>query len=144
MYYVHQKCKNFETIKLINIRFNFYQLWCLFNEVFPLTKHNEDGTRFYEYRIEDNKSNYYKIYSKNTTRPFIKETNWYLAVNKEQYNENCNSLFIQHVLKGIELYKKNYSCIEKHIFESDDEIVNEGLCHIRKTLVLHRNTLKFM
>lgn len=141
-YYINQKRDNFDTKKLKRIRFNFFQLWCLFNEEFPLTKHNEDGTKFYEYRIEDESSNCYKIYSINTSRPFIKETNWFLAVNKEQHNEKYNSLFIQHILNGMHLYKEKYSCLEKYIFQSDDEVVNDALRHIQKTIVLHRETLK--
>jgi hypothetical protein len=142
IYYINQKKNNFDTKKLKPIRFNFFQLWCLFNEVFPLIKHNEDGTKIYEYRIEDELSNSYKIYSKNTTRPFIKETNWFLAVKKEQVNNKCNSLFIQHVLNGLHIYKEKYACIERHVFQSDDEVVNNALRDIRRTIVLHRETLK--
>lgn len=127
-----------ENYFITSVNLNFYQIWSIFN---TLPRIYQTGKCKYEWRFQKMENEpVFCVYDWNNNRPLLQTKSWYIGSNTN--DETKISEFLKILCDAIECYNLYYKCIEKHIFTSDDPIVDKRLKEIKSSIVKNRKVLK--
>lgn len=116
-----------------NINLNFYMIWSLFT-ILPIVTETH-----YIYTIQSvNTTNFFTITSKKTDK-FINIKSY--QIYSSNPDKKITFDFLIHLKNAVDLYLKEYICIEKHIFKSSNEEINTHLKYIKNELLKYKEIL---
>lgn len=141
---VDQTVEAKDCVNVTKIQLNFYQLWYLFGELPCVYEKGKSGLlqglKSYEYKIVSSNKCVFSLYAWATKGLFLKESTWYVGCSNP--NEVNVREFLEYLLRALEHYRRNYKCIERKIFNSDNPIVDNRLKVMKIELIKNRETLK--
>lgn len=99
------------------VNMNFFQLWAMFGRD-PVFHDIQRAKCKYEWRIESSDGTIFSIYDWNNDKPLLQTTEWHIGSNG---NKTANKKFLSHLGKALRCYREYYTCMEKGVFQSDNE-----------------------